>query len=237
MSSPVAWLRVRHASAVLALLAAPVAGVTWSFLVPLWTGSMANEVAAIAAAPNRFVAGTYFGILMSFLMVPAALAVGRLLRPLAPVASDVATSLCVLGACFHGGVLVFQLAETAVIAAIPDRTQATTAVTKIFEQPAFFMVLAPFIMFYVGLAAFAGIMLLRRAVPWWIPLLILVAIPIELAGPMLWKARAFFVMLTLAFIGLAYVVARLGAMEWAERQGTPLQDRGSPATPRAYSPS
>jgi hypothetical protein len=62
------------------------------------------------------------------------------------------------------------------------------------------------------------IMLLRRAVPWWIPVLILVAIPIELIGPMLWKARAFFVMLALAFIGLAYVVARVGATEWAERQ-------------------
>jgi hypothetical protein len=213
VTSPATWLRVRHASAVLALLAAPFAGVVWSFLVPLWTGSMANEVAAISAAPNRFV-----GILMSFLMVPAALAVGRLLRRRAPVASDVAMALCVLGACFHGGVLVFQLAETAIIAAIPDQAQATAAVTKMFEQPAFYMVLAPFVMFYVGLAAFAVIMLLRRAVPWWIPVLILVAIPIELIGPMLWKARAFFVMLALAFIGLAYVVARVGATEWAERQ-------------------
>jgi hypothetical protein len=218
VTSPATWLRVRHASAVLALLAAPFAGVVWSFLVPLWTGSMANEVAAISAAPNRFVAGTYAGILTSFLMVPAALAVGRLLRRRAPVASDVAMALCVLGACFHGGVLVFQLAETAIIAAIPDQAQATAAVTKMFEQPAFYMVLAPFVMFYVGLAAFAVIMLLRRAVPWWIPVLILVAIPIELIGPMLWKARAFFVMLELAFIGLAYVVARVGATEWAERQ-------------------
>ena len=215
-----AWFRVRHWSAVLALVAAPLAGVVWSFLVPLWTGSMANEVAAIAAAPSRFVAGTYSGVLMSFLMVPAALALGRLLRPLAPVASDVATTLCALGACFHGGVLVFQLAETAVIAAVPDRAQATTAVTRMFEQPAFFLVLAPFIAFYVGLAAFAGIMLVRRAVSPWIPLLILVAIPLELAGPMLWKARAFFVMLTVAFIGVAYTVARLGASEWAARRDT-----------------
>jgi len=57
-------------------------------------------------------------------------------------------------------------------------------------------------------------------VPWWIPVLILVAIPIELAGPMLWKARAFFVMLAVAFIGLAYVVGRLGATVWAERRDT-----------------
>lgn len=236
MSSPAVWLRVRHASAVLALIAAPVAGVVWSFLVPLWTGSMANEVAHIAAAPSRFVAGTYSGVLMSFLMVPATLIIGRLLRPRAPVASDVATWLCVIGACFHGGVLVFQLAETGVIASIPDQAQATTAVTKLFEQPAFFMVLAPFILFYVGLAAFAVIMLVRRAVSPWIPLLILVAIPVELAGP-IWKARAFFVMLTLAFSGIAWVVARLGAGEWTERQVAPLQERGRPATPLTYSPS
>ena len=217
MSSSVAWLRVRHASAVLALLAAPIAGVVWSFLVPLWTGSMANEVAAVAAGPARFVAGTYSGVLMSFLMVPAALVLGRYLRPRAPVASDVATALCVLGACFHGGVLVFQLAETAVVAALPDQAQATTVVTKMFEQPAFFLVLAPFIAFYVGLAAFAVIMLVRRTVSPWIPLLILVAIPLELMGP-IWKARAFFVMLAVAFMGLAYAVARLGALEWANRQ-------------------
>lgn len=217
MSSPVAWHRVRHASAVLALIAAPIAGVVWSCLVPLWTGSMANEVAAVATAPARFVAGTYAGVLMSFLMVPAALALGRYLRPRAPVASDVATALCVLGACFHGGVLVFQLAETAVVAAMPDQAQATAVVTKMFEQPAFFLVLAPFIAFYVGLAAFAVIMLVRRTVSPWIPLLILVAIPLELVGP-IWKARAFFVMLAVAFIGLAYAVARLGALEWANRQ-------------------
>jgi hypothetical protein len=202
---------------VLALIAAPIAGVVWSCLVPLWTGSMANEVAAVAAAPARFVAGTYAGVLMSFLMVPAALALGRYLRPRAPVASDVATALCVLGACFHGGVLVFQLAETAVVAAMPDQAQATAVVTKMFEQPAFFLVLAPFIAFYVGLAAFAVIMLVRRTVSPWIPLLILVAIPLELVGP-IWKARAFFVMLAVAFIGLAYAVARLGALEWANRQ-------------------
>ncbi len=178
---------------------------------------MANEVAAVAAGPARFVAGTYSGVLMSFLMVPAALVLGRYLRPRAPVASDVATALCVLGACFHGGVLVFQLAETAVVAAMPDQAQATTVVTKMFEQPAFFLVLAPFIAFYVGLAAFAVIMLVRRTVSPWIPLLILVAIPLELVGP-IWKARAFFVMLAVAFMGLAYAVARLGALEWANRQ-------------------
>lgn len=236
MSSPAVWLRVRHASAVLALVAAPVAGVVWSFLVPIWTGSMGNEVAAVAAAPGRFIAGTYAGILMSFLLVPAALAIGRLLRPRAPVASDVATVLCIVGACFHGGVLVFQLAETAIAAAIPDHAQATDVVTKMFEHRVFFLVLGPFIALYIGLAVFAVTMLVRRAVSPWIPLLILVAIPVELAGP-LWKARAFFVMLTVAFSGLAYVVARLGAVEWAERPVAPLQDGGTPATPLTYSPS
>jgi hypothetical protein len=221
---------------VLALVAAPVAGVVWSFLVPIWTGSMGNEVAAVAAAPSRFIAGTYAGILMSFLMVPAVLVIGRLLRPRAPVASDVATWLCVVGACFHGGVLVFQLAETAVAAAIPDHALATDVVTKMFEHRVFFLVLGPFIALYVGLASFAVTMLVRRAVPVWIPLLIIVAIPVELAGP-IWKARAFFVMLTVAFTGLAYVVARLGAIEWAEGQVAPLQDRGMPATPLTYSPS
>jgi hypothetical protein len=202
---------------VLALAAAPLAGVAWSFLVPLFTGRMADEVAAVAAAPSRFVAGTFLGVLMSFLMVPAALALGRLLRPFSPARSDIATSLCVLGAFFHGCLLVFQLAEAGVIASMPDQAQATTVVTRLFEQPGFMLVLAPFIAFYLGLAAFAVMLLVRRAVSWWMPVLILIAIPIELAGPMPWKARVFFIMLAVAFGGLAYTVWRLGAVEWARR--------------------
>lgn len=208
----------------LALAAAPLAGVAWSFLVPLFTGRMADEVAAVAAAPNRFIAGTFLGVVMSFLMVPATIALGRFLRSSAPVASDVATALCVVGAFFHGCVLVFQLAEAGVIGAMSDQAQATTVVTRLFEQPGFTLVLAPFLAFYVGLAVFAVIMLVRRAVPWWIPLLVLVAIPTELVGPMLWKARAFFIMLALAFGGLAYAVSRLGAVEWARRSESLAHD-------------
>ena len=217
MTSFPAWLRVRHASAVLVLGAAPLAGLAWSCLVPLFTGSLATEVAAIAAAPGRFLLGTYLGVLMSFLMVPAALALGRLLRPSAPVVGDLATVCCALGACFHGGVLVFQLAELAVIAGTPDRALATAVVTRLFEHPAFLLVLAPFLAFYVGLAAFAVLLLVRRAAPRWIPLLLLVAIPVELAGPMLWKARLFFTLLLAAFLGLARVVWRLGPVAWAAR--------------------
>lgn len=211
------WLRVRHGVAVFALVAAPLAGVAWSFLVPLFTGSMADEVAAVAAAPARFVTGTFLGVVMSFLMVPAALALGRLLRPLSPKASDVATVLIVVGGFFHGCLLVFQLAEAGIIASMADRAQATAVVTKMFEQPGFQLVLAPFLAFYVGLVTFAVLLLVRRAVPWWIPVMILVAVPIELAGPMIWKARLFFVLLALAFGGIAYVVARLGPVEWARR--------------------
>ena len=193
---------------------APLAGLAWSLLVPLFTGSMADEVANIAARPTRFIAGTYLGVLMSFLMVPAALTIGRFLRPRAPVASDIATFLCGAGACFHGAVLVFQLAEAAVVTGVPDRALATTVVNRIFEGPAFALVLAPFILFYVGLAAFAVILLVRRSVSLWIPVTILLAIPIELFGPMLWKARLFFALLSAALTGLAWSVWHLGPLEW-----------------------
>jgi hypothetical protein len=230
-AAPDSWLRARHTGAVLALVAAPLAGTAWSFLVPLFTGSMATEVANIAANPSRFVAGTYLGVLMSFLMIPAAIATARLLRPYAPVATDVAMVLTALGACFHGGVLVFQLTEVAVIAAVPDQAQATTIVSRIYEHPAFTLILAPFLAFYVGLAAFSAIMLVRRAVPMWIPILILVSIPIELAGPMLWKARLFFVMLTVAFAALALLVLRIGPAEWARRTNVSGDSLEGPATP------
>ena len=216
-ATPRSWLRARHAFAVFALVAAPLAGLAWSLLVPLFTGSMADEVNDIAASSGRFVAGTYTGVLMSFLMVAAFLSMNRLLRPVAPVASDVAALLGSIGACFHGAVLVFQLAETAIIAALPDRASATSIVVKLFEHPAFGLVLAPFFLFYIALAAFAVLLLTRRIVPWIIPVIILVAIPIELATPIVWKARLFFLLLTVAFAWLAVIVSRIGADDWARR--------------------
>ena len=217
MAVSTSWLRVRHRSAVLAIVLAPLLGVAWSFLVPLFRGSMSLEVAGIAADPVRFVAGTYFGVLMSFLMIPAALAMGRLLRPVAPVAGDVASGLCVFGACFHGGLLVFQLAEANLVARTPDQALATTMVSRLFEYTGFTLVLIPFIAYYLGLAALAVLFILRRAVPLWIPVLILVAIPIELFAPIAWKARLFFVLLSVAFAGLAQAVWRVGAHEWTQR--------------------
>jgi hypothetical protein len=47
--------------------------------------------------------------------------------------------------------------------------------------------------------------------------LILVSIPIELFAPISWKARLFFVLLAIAFAGLAQAVWRVGAVEWARR--------------------
>jgi hypothetical protein len=223
MRSPNPWLRVRHLSAVFALVAAPLAGVCWSFLVPLFTG-MPDEIANVAMQPGRWVAGTYFGIVMSFLMIPAAMAQGRLLRRVAPAGGDVASTICAAGACFHGALLVFQLAEAAVIAGVPDRASASNVVNTLFEHPSFVMVLMPFFAFYIGLALLAALMLWKRPVGRWIPVVVLGAIVTELATPLVWKARLFFVLLTIAFAGMAIVVWRLGAVEWARRASLPLGD-------------
>jgi hypothetical protein len=211
------WLRVRHGFAVLVLVAAPLAGLMWSMLVPLFTGSMADEVNNIAASSGRFVAGTYTGVVMSFLMVAAFLALNRLLRPVAPVASDVAALLGAIGACFHGALLVFQLAESAVVATMSDRAAATTVVSGMYEHPSFGLVLAPFFLYYIALAAFAVLLLMRRVGSPLIPLLLLVAIPIELVSPIVWKARLFFLLLTIAFACLAAIVWRIGPLDWARR--------------------
>jgi hypothetical protein len=229
MASSTSWLRVRHLSSVFAIAVAPLLGVAWSFLVPLFRGSMSIEVAAVAANPGRFVAGTYLGVLMSFLMIPAALAMGRFIRPKAPVAGDLTTALWAVGACFHGGVLAFQLAEANLVARTPDQALATTMVSRLFEYTGFTLVVMPFIAFYVGLAAFAVLLILRRAVATWIPVLILVGIPIELFAPFAWKARLFFVLLAVAFAGLAHAVWRVGALEWA-RRADDTRDIGMPAT-------
>jgi hypothetical protein len=145
---------------------------------------------------------------MSFLMIPAALAIARLLAEDAPKSSWVAGITMAIGACFHGALLVFQLAEAAIIAAVPDRALATTIVSRMFEHRAFAMVLAPFFLFYLGLAAIALIIVLKSRIPKWVGLLILVGIVIELASPIPIKARILFACLTMTFAALASRIAR-----------------------------
>lgn len=195
------------------VISAPLAGLVWSLLVPVFHGSMAGEVDAIASNPERFVNATYVGVLMSFLMIPAALSIARLLANQAPRASWIAGITMAVGACFHGAVLVFQLAEAGVIAAVTDRALATTIVSRMFEHRSFTMVLAPFLLFYIGLAAFALIILIRSSTPKWVGLLILAGIVIELASPIPIKARIFFACLTVAFAVLAWRIAHVPQLE------------------------
>lgn len=211
------WLRVRHLFAVTALVVAPLLGLAWSLLVPIFRGSMEIEVAEVAGNWPRFVSGTYLGVLMSFSMIPAALAWGRLLRRAAPVGGDLAAALCAVGACFHGGVLVFQMAEASLVAGIADRAAALSAVNHLFDTSAFTLVLAPFVLFYLGLAALAVIMAVRGAGPRWVAPAVIVAIVIEVASPIPFKARLLFAILVVCFAAVARTVWRLGAEEWSMR--------------------
>jgi hypothetical protein len=116
--------------------------------------------------------------------------------------------LMAVGACFHGAVLVFQLAETAVILGVANQGSATEIVSKLFEGTPFMIVLMPFFGFYLGMIGLSLIMIARRAAPLWIPAVILAATGIELGAPLLWKARLFFVLLTIAFSGIALQLIR-----------------------------
>jgi len=129
----------------------------------------------------------------------------------------VASVLCALGACFHGGVLVFQMAESSLVAGIPDRVAAVGAVNHLFDTSAFFLVLMPFWAFYIGLAALAVILALRKAGPRWIAPVVIVAMVIELATPIPFKARLFFAILVPCFAAVARVVWKLGPEEWSAR--------------------
>ena len=217
MAASPSWLRVRHRFAIALLVLAPILGFAWSCLVPIFRGSMDIEVAGIAAHHSAFVAGTYLGILMSFAMIPAALAWGRLLRRAAPVGGDVASALCATGACFHGGVLVFQMAESSLVAGIPDRAAALTAVNHLFDTSAFMLVLMPFWFFYIGLVALAVILAVRKAGPRWVAAVVLLAIVIELATPIPYKARLMFALLIPCFAAVAREVWRVGPQEWSAR--------------------
>lgn len=219
MAASPAWLRVRQRFAIAVLLLAPLLGLAWSLLVPIFRGSIEVEIAEVAAHYQRFVVGTYLGVLMSFAMIPAARAWGRLLRPAAPVGSDVASVLCATGACFHGGVLIYQLAESSLVAGIPDRAAVLNAVNHLWDTSVFTFVLMPFFGFYVGLAALAVITAVRRAGPRWIAPVVILAILIEMVTPIPFKARLMFAMLVPCFAAVAWEVWRLGPEQWAVRDG------------------
>ena len=198
------WRRVRRWFALATLVGAPLAGVVWSFFVSPFSG-MSNEVAFIATHNTQWMGGTLAGVLMSCLMIPAAITIARLVRPRAPIAADVGLVLFAFGAFCHGAMLGYSLTEAAIARNVADRALATTIVTQLYEHRAFTLLLTPFLTFYVGMLILTVAMLVRRIVPLWIPVAIIVGIVFEFVGPMGLRARVFFLLLLAAFAGISLV--------------------------------
>jgi hypothetical protein len=209
--------RVRSAVCGVCLLAAPALGLAWSALVPPFTSGMAGEVAFIAAHPTRWWTATYAGVLFSYLMIPAVLGLLHLLDGRQRALARVGGALGLAGAAFHGGLLCFQLAETAVVLRVADDAHALALATALFEQPAFAAVLAPVAGLFPGLVLLAVALWRAGAAPAWVPALVVAAALVELLGPPAIKARLFFVLLVAAFGPAGLVVLRGGTWRRPDR--------------------
>src|SRR5690349_20692789 len=107
----VPWARVRQTFALGTLVLAPLAGLAWSIGVQPFTTGMSGEVAFIATHQTRCMTATLLGVLMSCLMIPASVAIARVVRAKAPVAADIGMVLFSVGAFYHGAMLGFSLTE------------------------------------------------------------------------------------------------------------------------------
>ncbi len=199
------WQHIREVFALATLVAAPLAGLVWSMFVQPFTSGMSGEVSFITAHNTRWMLATLAGVLMSALMIPAAMTIGRLVREKAPVAADIGVVLFAFGAFSHGAMLGYSLTEASLVQSIADRTVATTVISTLYEHRAFNLLLLPFLAFYVGMATLAVTMAVRRVVPLWIPAFMLVGIVFEFVGPLASRARVFFLLLFVAFIGISLV--------------------------------
>ena len=170
-------------AAAAALIGAPLTGLAaacaWP---PLRTGERA-QIAAIAAQPGRWYAFTLLIMLSSFLLVPAVLALMRLLGRTRPVWALLAGSLAGLGVLVSiadsaSGLMYWQMgasgASLGQMAALATRYNATAGTAMIFMIG--------------GLATVAGTLLLSaglwraRAVPAWTAVAFPVAAIANIAG-------------------------------------------------------
>lgn len=223
----------RRSVAGLSLIAAPLVGLVGALFIPQYTGSLGAELTAISEHTGRWLVGNFLILLSFFLLIPAMLGILQLLRHRSVALGHIGVALVLLGLFFHGAIIGFALVEAPLVESGLSRTEMVAFAERMYEGPAFIMILAPFIGFYLGLIILAVALWRAKVVPIWIAGLIVVGLLSEFAGTDALSPELMFALLLVSLGWLGLKVLRMSDAEWAgARTATPEADRliGEPAS-------
>ena len=223
----------RRSVAGLCLIAAPLVGLVGALLTPQYTGDLGAELSAISAQTERWLVSDFLNLLSFFLMIPAVLGILHLLRHRAVALGHIGAALTLLGLFFHGAIIGFALVSVPLVESGLERTEMVAFAERMYEGPAFIMILAPFIGFYLGLIFLAVALWRAKVVPIWSAGLIVVGLLSEFFGSDALSPELMFALLLVSLGWLGLKVLRMPDAQWAGASTvTPGPDRliGEPAS-------
>lgn len=204
----------RRSVAGLSLIVAPLLGLVGALFLPQSTGDLGTELATIAAHSGRWLIGEFLTLLSFLLMMVAVLGIIRLLRERAVALGHIGAALALLGLFFHGAIIGYALVEVPLVESGFERAQMVTFTERMYESPAFIMILAPFIAFFLGLILLAVALWRAKVAPLWVSVLIVAALLSEFVGTDAVSPELLFALLLVSFGWLGLKVLRMPDAQW-----------------------
>ena len=204
----------RRSVAGLSLMVAPLLGLVGALFLPQSTGDLGTELATIAAHSGRWLIGEFLTLLSFLLMMIAVLGIMRLLRERSVALGHIGAALALLGLFFHGAIIGYALVEVPLVASGFERAQMVTFAERMYESPAFIMILAPFIAFFLGLLILAIGLWRAKVAPLWVSMLIVAGLLSEFVGTDALSPELLFVLLLVGFGWLGWKVLRMPDAQW-----------------------
>ncbi len=206
----------RKSVAGLSLIGAPLIGLVGALLTPQYSGDLGEELSAISAHTGRWLVSDFLNLLTFFLMIPAVFGLLHLLRHRSVALGHIGAALALLGLFFHGAIIGFALVSVPLVESGMERAQMVAFAERMYEGPAFIMILAPFIGFYLGMILLAVALWRAKVAPLWISVLLVAGLLSEFVGTDAVSPELMFVLLlvSLGWIGLR--VLRMSDTQWAE---------------------
>ena len=204
-----------------ALIIAPLVGLAASQIWPDNPPNPAARLAGIAEESGRHRAANLLTVLAIVLFLAAILAMLHLLRERKPRFAHVGGALALVGIVGWSGTTGITTIESE-MANAPDRAAMVALAERIQSSVGAGVFLAMFLLgLFIGLIVLAVGLWRARVAPFWMPLLVVAAIVLDVAASTEQIAVAFvWILLTLALGWLGMTVLRMSDDDW-ERSQTP----------------
>ena len=196
-------------STAVALLAAPVAGLAGTILLPT-SADAAAQLALIEAQPARWVGANVLLVISFLCFAGALLGLTGLFRAQGARLGVAATVLAALGWALHIGPIAYVMAQYP-LALHPDRAGAAELAEAMFSAPSFAVLIVPVLLATVaGTLALAVALWRTRLAPRWAAGALVAALAADFVAP---DAVSGIVMFALMGVALAPLSARLLGVE------------------------